>query len=144
MFLFGQLCEIYGIDNPQLRDIRASGSYTGNRMRGELTASKLELESGASFDIYRTSLSTTLGFADGSLGMSSIVDAPFALINKHETLILKMLNARESKDKIVQEVKFNTISCTLEDVDGWQQYVSEYLDQILEEDEQSFEKLSRW
>lgn len=78
--------EIYGIDNPQLRDIRASGSYTGNRMRGEVTASKLELESGAQFDIYRTALSTTVGFADGSVGMSSIVDAPFALIKKHPTL----------------------------------------------------------
>ena len=51
--------------NPQLRDIHAHRQPYARRTDGI----KLELESGASFDIYRTSLSTTLGFGDGSLGL---------------------------------------------------------------------------
>ncbi|AVJ55160.1 hypothetical protein C5610_01895 [Idiomarina sp. OT37-5b] len=78
--------EIYGIDNAQIRDIRASASYTGNRGRAELTASQLELASGAKFDIYRTALSSTLGIADGQVGVGSIVETPFALVRKHHTL----------------------------------------------------------
>ena len=66
------------------------------------------------------------------------------LIAKHETIIFKMLNAREPKDKIIQEIKFNTTSCELHDIDDWQQYVSDYLNQVLEEDEQSFVKPNRW
>lgn len=65
------------------------------------------------------------------------------LIKRHETLLLKMLNARESKEKICQEIKYNTSSCTLKDIEGWQQYVSEYLDQLVEQDDQNFEKASK-
>ena len=50
------------------------------------------------------------------------------LMKKHEDRILKLLDARETKDKIVQEIKYSTSSCILHDIDGWRQYVSEHLD----------------
>lgn len=66
--------------------LELSGSYTHNRFRVDMsTRAQRRPESATSID-HRVNISTSIGIADGKVGMGSNVQVPFAVVVAHPTL----------------------------------------------------------
>ncbi|KZN44490.1 fimbria/pilus outer membrane usher protein [Pseudoalteromonas luteoviolacea] len=68
------------------RQEQLEASYTGSLMRADVSTSNYSRYGIGSDSTSSVNLSTSLGIADGHVGMSATTTAPFAVITKHKTL----------------------------------------------------------
>ena len=69
-----------------LESYNLSGSYTHNRFRVDVSARTQERSSLSRSNDYRVNLSTSVGIADGKVGIGSNIRTPFAVVETHPTL----------------------------------------------------------
>lgn len=79
----------YAVDlqrSPDLESVTLSGSYTGNYFRADATSRYQERDTLSSSNDHRVNLSTSIGIADGKVGIGQNVRTPFVIVNTHPTL----------------------------------------------------------
>ncbi|XOV77498.1 MAG: fimbria/pilus outer membrane usher protein [Aestuariibacter sp.] len=82
----------YAVDfqrSPDIKTTTLSGSYTGNYFRADMTSRYQDRDALSSSDDHRVNVSTSVGIADGNIGIGQNVRAPFVIVNTHRTLAEK-------------------------------------------------------
>lgn len=75
-----------GNKSDDLESVNLAGSYTHNRFRLDVSARTQQRSNLSRSNDYRVNLSSSLGIADGKVGVGSNIRTPFAVIETHKTL----------------------------------------------------------
>lgn len=103
----------YGVDlekSPSLKSATVQGSYTGNHFRISSNSRFQKRSELSSSDDHRINLSTSIGIADGKVGVGTNIRAPFVVVQAHETLADKEVILNPTPQRDAQGKAGNTVA----------------------------------